>query len=437
MLNKLTRKRNKELGLAELIAIALGGMVGGGIFSILGVSVQHIGNATPVAILIGGIIASFAAYSYVKLALLYKDEGATYSFYKKTFPKSSFAASIIGWLIVFGYISTLALYAFTFSSYLCSILPFAKSFWLTKAVAGAIIFLFAAINIVSVKGMGKLEDWMVYTKLAILIIISALLSSKGHLDNFTPIFDSHSSLLDILIISSVTFVAYEGFQLVINAYDEMENPQKNIPKAIYTSIIIATLLYIVLAVGALSTIPKEAIIKDKEYALAAGAKVLLGNFGTFIVVFGALLATSSAISGTLFGASRLMAVVATDGYLPKKLATRRKVHIPAYAIITMSLFSFALILSGGLQIILEFGSITFIIVSFLMAYANFKMRAKTNTRIFPAVVAMLGLLMAGILIFYFELKESPWQLLYIMGMYVVLIIGAYIYARKKAALLAK
>jgi amino acid transporter len=278
---------------------------------------------------------------------------------------------------------------------------------------------------------------MVYTKLAILIIISALLSSKGHLDNFTPIFDSHSSLLDILIISSVTFVAYEGFQLVINAYDEMENPQKNIPKAIYTSIIIATLLYIVLAVGALSTIPKEAIIKDKEYALAAGAKVLLGNFGTFIVVFGALLATSSAISGTLFGASRLMAVVATDGYLPKKLATRRKVHIPAYAIITMSLFSFALILSGGLQIILEFGSITFIIVSFLMAYANFKMRAKTNTRIFPAVVAMLGLLMAGILIFYFELKESPWQLLYIMGMYVVLIIGAYIYARKKAALLAK
>ncbi len=61
------RKRNKSLGLPELIAIALGGMVGGGIFTVLGVSVALIGNLTPFAILIGGIIALFAAYSYVKL----------------------------------------------------------------------------------------------------------------------------------------------------------------------------------------------------------------------------------------------------------------------------------------------------------------------------------------------------------------------------------
>ena len=80
MLKKLIRSRKKELGLVELIAIALGGMVGGGIFSILGISVAHIGNATPAAILIGGFFAMFAAYSYVKLALYYKDEGATYSF---------------------------------------------------------------------------------------------------------------------------------------------------------------------------------------------------------------------------------------------------------------------------------------------------------------------------------------------------------------------
>ena len=91
ILKKLTRSRKKELGLAELIAIALGGMVGGGIFSILGISVERIGNATPIAIAIGGLLAMFAAYSYVKLALLYKDEGATYSFFKKKFPNSHFA----------------------------------------------------------------------------------------------------------------------------------------------------------------------------------------------------------------------------------------------------------------------------------------------------------------------------------------------------------
>jgi amino acid transporter len=437
MLKKLTRKRKKELGLAELIAIALGGMVGGGIFSILGISVEHIGNATPVAILIGGILAFFAAYSYVKLALLYKDEGATYSFFKKTFPKSQFASSAIGWLIVFGYISTLALYAFTFSTYLCSILPFEQSFWLSKSVAGLIILIFSVINLTSVKGMGKIEDWMVYTKLILLLFISGLLAGKGDIKNITPLFDSNSSIVTILIISSITFVAFEGFQLVIHAYDEMDNPQKNIPRAIYSAIAIATTLYIVLAIGALATIPKEIIIQDKEYALAAGAQELLGNFGLFVVIFGALLATSSAISGTLFGASRLMAVIASDGYLPNKLSNRIKVHIPNYAIITMSTLAFVLILSGGLQLLLEFGSITFIIVSFLMAYANYVKREETKTHIFPAIVAMVGLFVGGVLIFYYEFTENPKQLIYILVIYLILIVGAYFYSIRKGKLFSR
>jgi amino acid transporter len=103
------RPRGKPLGTPELIAIALGGMIGGGIFTILGISVEMIGSLTPIAIIIGGALASLAAYSYVKLALYYKDEGATYSFFKRTFTDHPFAASLIGWFTIFGYISTLAL----------------------------------------------------------------------------------------------------------------------------------------------------------------------------------------------------------------------------------------------------------------------------------------------------------------------------------------
>jgi len=434
VLKKLTRIRKKELGLAELIAIALGGMVGGGIFAILGISVENIGNATPLAFLAGGILALFAAYSYVKLALLYKDEGATYSFFKKTFPNSEFSSSAIGWLVVFGYISTLALYAFTFSTYLCSVLPFENSLWLNKIVAGGIILVFAIINFSSVKGMGKLEDWMVYTKIVLLLFIAGLLAGKGSIENITPVIEGNTSLIGVLIIACITFVAFEGFQLVIHAYEEMDNPQKNIPRAIYGSIAIATALYIILAIGSLATIPKELIIQDKEYALAAGAQTILGNFGLFIVIAGALLATSSAISGTLFGASRLIAVIAKDGYLPKMLSKRIKIHIPKNAIITMALFAFILILSGELQIILEFGSITFIIVSFLMAYANYKMRNETNTHIFPAIIAMVGLLTGAVLIFYFIYTETPIQLIYIGSIYSILILSSYIYSKRKKRL---
>jgi amino acid transporter len=292
----LHRKRNKSLGLKELIAIALGGMVGGGIFTILGISVTMIGNLTPIAIVIGGMIASLAAYSYVKLGLYYRDEGATYSFYKKTYPHSHFSASAIGWFIIFGYISTLALYAYTFSSYAISSTPFADDIWIRKAIAIGVISIFTLINVWSVNGMGKIEDLMVYTKLVLLTVISFVLIQHGTTD-FGTFLDNmaldakKSSLLSILIVSSITFVAYEGFQLVINAVNEMTHPEKNIPRAIYSAISLAVLIYVVISTGALFAIPTEEIIQNKEYALAAGAGDILGKIGAKLVILGAILAT--------------------------------------------------------------------------------------------------------------------------------------------------
>ncbi|MCB0874497.1 MAG: amino acid permease, partial [Thermoleophilia bacterium] len=107
----------RALGVVELTAISLGGMIGGGIFSILGLAAQEAGNAAPVGIAIGAVLAFFAAYPYVQLARCFQEEGATYSFFKRAFPTARRLAAAIGWLVVFGYICTLALYAFTFGAY--------------------------------------------------------------------------------------------------------------------------------------------------------------------------------------------------------------------------------------------------------------------------------------------------------------------------------
>ena len=429
------RKRNKNLGLAELIAIALGGMVGGGIFTILGISVSMIGNLTPIAIIIGGLIASLAAYSYVKLGLYYRDEGATYSFYKRTYPKSHFSASAIGWFIIFGYISTLALYAYTFSSYAISSTDFADNIWIRKVIAIGVIGLFTLINIWSVNGMGKIEDLMVYTKLVVLSIISIVLMQHGTSD-FGTFIDNmavdakNSSVFSILIVASLTFVAYEGFQLVINAVNEMTNPEKNIPRAIYISIILAILIYVVISLGALFAIPTEEIIKNKEYALASGAGNILGSLGTNLVILGAILATSSAISGTVFGASRQMAVIAEDGYFPKGLAIRKN-NSPQYAILAMAFLASVLILIGGLELILEFGSITFLLVSLLMAIANYKIRDKTNSSKWLTALSILGLSIGGMLILYYEFTNKWEQMLIIILLYLILSLGAWAYSKNK------
>ncbi len=428
----------KNLGFKEVVAIAVGGMVGGGIFTILGVAVSIVGFLAPFAIALGGIIAFFAAYSYVKLGVYYKDEGATYAFFKRTYSDSHMAASFIGWYTVFGYISTLALYAYTFSSYSISGFEFANNELVRKGVAIGIIWVFAGVNLWSVRGMGRIEDVMVYTKLIILFVISVVLIYFGKTDlhtfSQTMITDlEESSMMSILIVASVTFVAYEGFQLVINAVNDMEDPDINIPRAIYTAVVLVALIYFIIALGAVLAIPTEDLIRNKEYALASGAEDIMGHWGRDLVIIGAILATSSAISGTMYGSSHQMARIADDGYLPKQL-TKRKVTIPTNAIIAMAMTATLLIFIGGLQLILEFGSITFLLVSLLMAVANFKIRKKTDSSTLFTLIAIAGLLTGAVLILSYEYNTKPEQLIFILGLYLFLSAGAWGYGRIRSKL---
>ncbi len=428
------RKRGKSLGLKELIAIAIGGMVGGGIFTILGISVGLIGFLTPVAIAIGGIVAGLAAYSYVKLGLYYRDEGATYAFVKKTYPTAKFPAAVIGWLVIFGYISTLAIYAYTFSSYVISGSDFSNNIWARKFIALGVLGMFTLVNVWSVNGMGKIEDAMVYTKLIILTIISVVLIKFRSIDMHTFIQNMHvdlgkSNIMDILIVASLTFVAYEGFQLVINAVNEMKNPKQNTPRAIYSAITIVIILYVIISIGALFSIPLDQMAKNKEYALAAGAGNAIGSIGSLLVIIGAILATSSAISGTLFGSSRQMAEIAEDGFLPAKLI-HRKNNIPTVAVISMAVMAAVLILAGGLRLLVEFGSITFLIVSLLMAIINFRIRHKTKSSSLITILAIIGLGIGGILILYYEFTHKWEQMVAIIFVYIALIIGAWLYSKR-------
>ncbi|SFP45741.1 APC family permease [Hydrogenimonas thermophila] len=423
----------KSLGLKELIAIAIGGMVGGGIFTILGISVSMIGSLAPFAIVLGGLIAFFAAYAYVKLGVYYKDEGATYAFFQRTYPNSHLAASFIGWYTIFGYISTLALYAYTFSSYTISGTEFAHNELMRKCFAIIIIWIFAFINLWSVKGMGKLEDAMVYAKLAILFVISMMLIYADNNMDLKTFYKTVGNDLerinhiDILIVASITFVAYEGFQLVINGVKEMDSPEKNIPRAIYISLLLVATIYFIISLSSIIAIPVDDLIQNKEYALAFGAEKVMGAFGRDLVIIGAILATSSAISSTMFGSSRQMARIADDRYLPNILC-KRKGTIPTYAILAMAITASVLILVGGLRLILEFGSITFLFVSLLMAIANFKIRHLTNSSTLMGITTIIGLVIGAVLIVWYEYQTRPEQMIFILAIYIILSLCAWGYA---------
>ncbi len=154
-----------------------------------------------------------------------------------------------------------------------------------------------------------------------------------------------------------------------------------------------------------------------------------GSFSGLLVVASALLATSSAISGTLFGASRLMAVIADDGYLPQALSRRIHGHTPVWALVSLATMAFIVVATGGLELILEFGSLTFILVSFLVALANLRVREKTGASLLVCLASLMGLGSAGVLIVHYQLKTDPFHLAVTLTLYGIITLFSGLHAR--------
>jgi hypothetical protein len=125
-----------------------------------------------------------------------------------------------------------------------------------------------------------------------------------------------------------------------------------------------------------------------------------------------------------------MAVIAEDGYFPALLAQRHD-HIPTVAILTMASFAFLLVLAGNLRVILEFGSVTFLLVSLLMAYANFRIRHLTGSSTWIPILSLFALALGTVLIVYYQATTHIEQLYFIVGLYGVLTASAWLYARSR------
>lgn len=380
--NKLSvSELKKELGLTELIAIGVGGMIGGGIFSILGLAVDVSGHAAPFAFMIGSLIAAIAGYSYVRLALIYRNDGASFTYLEKAFPQQLWIAGIAGWTVVVGYIGTLALYAFTFGAYSSHLFGFAQSPLIQIILSSSGLLLFLGINLIGASTMGKAEDIAVYIKIALLAILATVGLYTINGSRLHPLFDQGGS--SVILGGALIFVAFEGFQLITNAVNETRDPERNIPRGLYGSIAITSVIYIVISLVAVGNLDATAIHAAQEYALAAVAKPIMGNLGVVLVDIAAILATASAINATIFGASHLAFQIAHDNLAPKVFSFRNREGVPIASAVTITILSLLLSALGGLELIASFSSLTFLLVSIAVCVANLKLRGETKSAITP------------------------------------------------------
>jgi amino acid transporter len=363
----------KKIGLLGAIAIGIGGMVGGGIFAVLGEAVSLAHGATAVAFLFAGVVALFTAYSYSKLSVKFQNRGGTVVFIDEAF-KHNLLSGSINFMLWLSYLITISLYAVAFASYGETFFT-AKSFFLKHLLISIAIILPLIINLLSATFVSKSETIIVVIKVVLLIFIIISGFSYINPENLSPA--KWSSSISILIAGMIIFVAYEGFELIANAAEDIKSPDKNLPRAFFSSVIIVIILYILIAVITTGTVSESELVVAKDYALAVAAKPALGQLGFTIVSIAALLATFSAINATIYGNARLGYIIAKDGELPEIFEIEKR-SIPETGVLVTAAISLVIANSINLSEIAIIGSAGFLLIFFIINLAALKLYNEIN-----------------------------------------------------------
>lgn len=275
------KKQNKtgSIGVVGATAIGVGGMMGAGLYTLLGLAANSAGVWLPVSFLIGGIVAAFSVYSYSKLGMKYPDRGGAAKFLLKEFGDGLLAGGMnvfqyIGWIIA------MALYATGFAEYACQLLGKSSSGWLGKVISIGIVIVVVAINIMGSKQVARAQTAIIAFELLILLSFVAVGLTKLHVPTITS--SNSGNIVGILSAAGLLYVTYEGFGVVTNAAGSMVNPKNQLPQALFFSLGIVMVIYIVASVVVVMTLGVQGAVANQGHVLATAGKLVLGNWGLFI-----------------------------------------------------------------------------------------------------------------------------------------------------------
>ena len=304
----------KKLSLVEVISMAVGTMIGASIFSVFGLGAKVAGHDLPEAFLLSGIYALVVAYSYAILGSKIISNAGPIGFILKGLGDSivTGALSILFWM---SYVVSIALLVKGFSGYFLPLLHLDVNYLNMAIVESVLILIFVALNFFGSKAVGKSELFIVITKLTILFvfIIGGISTIQGA--NIQPDFDGKHAR-GLVNASVIFFLSYMGFGLITNASENLKNPKRNVPRAIFISIFFVIAIYVLISLVTLGNLSLEEVVKAEENALAMAAKPFLGQFGFLLISIGALFSISSALNASIFGGANVAYSLAKDGELP-------------------------------------------------------------------------------------------------------------------------
>ncbi len=393
----------RGLGLPAAVSIGVGGMIGAGIFSILGVVAGVSGTALPVSFVLGGAVAILAAYSYLKLGVRYPSVGGASQFLVEEYG-DGLRSGALNIFQYFAYIIAIALYARGFAGYATTFFPNSTAVWLDEAFAVGVVVLFTLVNFLGSRIMGQAETAIVAIKVGVLVLFIAAGIFFIEPDRLAPA--GWGEPQNLLFGAGILFIGYEGFGLITNAAGEMTNPRRELPQAIYLAVGIVILIYVLVAIVVIGNLSISALKAAEESALAEAAKPFLGQFGFTLIAIAALLSTSSAVNATLFGAANVSYQVAKDGELPQSF-TRKVWSRNSEGLFITTALVIVFVVLFDLGPIAMMGSAAFLIVYAAVSLGHLRVHRQTGAK--PAIIwaSLITLLAMFVLLIIYIMSNQP------------------------------
>jgi amino acid transporter len=408
----VSQTETKQVGYWEATAIGIGGMVGGGIFAVLGLSVDLAHGGAPVAFLVAGIVALVTAYSYARLSVAFPSQGGTVAFLDRAFGPGLItgSANILLWI---SYMVMLSLYACAFGSYGASLFaPEWHGLWKHILISASVVGI-TGLNLLSARLIGRAEDWVVVIKLAILMVF--IVVGMQSVEWARLAVSAWSPPLQLVAGGMIIFLAYEGFELIANTARDVRDPATTLPRAFYSAVGFVIVLYVLVAVVVVGTLSVDRIVAARDYALAAAARPFLGKTGFTLIAVAAMLSTASAINATLYGAARLSYIIARDGELPAVLE-HKLWNKPVEGLLITSAVTLLIANLVDLHSLSTMGSAGFLLIFAAVNGASARLAGETQSRRWLSLLGVALCLVALVTLLWQTALTSPGRIWILVAM---------------------
>lgn len=324
----------RNLGLLDVTMVGVGAMIGAGIFVLTGIAAGPAGPALILAFALNGVVTFVTAMVYAELGSAIPEAGGGYLWIKQGLP--AWNGFLAGWMSWFAHAVAGSLYALGFGAYLGLVLrglglvpSWIPEAYLAKALAVGVALLFIGVNFKGVSETGKVGNIVTLAKIAILGVfivsgVAAIARNPVYLEKFTPF--ATGGVTGVLTAMGLTFIAFEGYEIIVQAGEEVRNPKKNIPRAIFLSLAIVVPIYMLVAFAAMGAVEPGTdqptwkwLAEHAELGLAEAARQFM-PFGATLLLLGGLFSTMSALNATTFSSTRVSFAMGRDRNLPDAFA---------------------------------------------------------------------------------------------------------------------